>query len=56
LVIADASALARAVDALLDNPDRRAALAAAGRAAGRERYAWDVIAQRYEQVYADAIG
>jgi glycosyltransferase involved in cell wall biosynthesis len=56
LVLADAPTLARAVDALLDDTERRAALAAAGRAAGRERYAWDVIAQRYEQVYADAIG
>ena len=51
LVEVDSAAVARAVDDLLADPDRRRAMGESGRAAWRERFTWDAIAARYEDVY-----
>jgi phosphatidylinositol alpha-mannosyltransferase len=48
------AALAAALDDLLDDPDRRAALAAAGRRRA-EMWDWPVVARRVLQVYESAV-
>ncbi len=47
----DAAGLAEAITALLGDPPRRAALAAAGRARAERMYDWDVIARRTVDSY-----
>jgi phosphatidyl-myo-inositol alpha-mannosyltransferase len=47
----DQQALADAVEALLDDEPRRAAMGAAGRAHAQERWAWDAIARRLVEIY-----
>ena len=49
-------AFADAVVALLDNPDRRARLGRAGRAAVVEHHGWAATAAAYEAIYSRAIG
>jgi glycosyltransferase involved in cell wall biosynthesis len=51
----DAEELAAAISALLDDPDRRAALGAAGRARALERYSWTSVAKATAAVYDEAI-
>ncbi len=51
----DAEQLAAAISALLDDPDRRAALGAAGRARALERYSWTSVARATADVYDEAI-
>jgi glycosyltransferase involved in cell wall biosynthesis len=51
LVEADVPAVAKAVDELLADPARRAAMGEAGRRAWQERFTWDAAAARYEAVY-----
>lgn len=51
----DAEQLAAAVSSLLDDPDRRAALGAAGRARALERYSWTSVAKATADVYDEAI-
>ena len=51
----DAEELAAAVSSLLDDPDRRAALGAAGRARALERYSWTSVAKATADVYDEAI-
>jgi glycosyltransferase involved in cell wall biosynthesis len=48
----DPAALHAALAALLADPDRRAALAAAAREAARTTYDWDAIAAQHRAVYA----
>ncbi|HEX4812666.1 MAG TPA: glycosyltransferase [Nonomuraea sp.] len=48
-------ALARALKDLLDNPDERARLAAAGARRARERYGWPHVAERTEAVYRQVV-
>ncbi|WP_336208797.1 glycosyltransferase [Nonomuraea sp. LPB2021202275-12-8] len=48
-------ALARALRDILDNPDRRRALGAAGARRARERYGWPRIAEQTEAVYTQVI-
>lgn len=47
----DATALARGIRVLLDDPARHAALAQAGRQAMREHATWRILAGRWEAVY-----
>jgi glycosyltransferase involved in cell wall biosynthesis len=54
LVEDEPRALARAIDALLSDPERRRALGEAGRARVRERFGWDRIVDRLEAVYRSA--
>lgn len=51
----DARALAAALGALMDDPARRAALAAAGRRLAVER-AWPSVAERLEAAYREVLG
>jgi glycosyltransferase involved in cell wall biosynthesis len=51
----DAGALAGAIGALLDDPGRRADLAAAGLAWARERFRWERTAAVYEEVLWRAV-
>ena len=51
IVPRDPQAVARAVDELLADPDRRRAMGESGRAAWRERFTWEAVAQQYEAVY-----
>jgi glycosyltransferase involved in cell wall biosynthesis/GT2 family glycosyltransferase len=51
----DAAALARALAEVLDDPERAAALSAAGRARAAE-YTWGAVAERYEALYRAALG
>lgn len=51
LVEADPAAVARAVDELLADPDRRTAMAESGRRMWEKRFTWDAIATRYEELY-----
>jgi L-malate glycosyltransferase len=44
--------LARAIAELLDDPARRAAMGAAGRASWERQYTWERVAARYEALYA----
>jgi glycosyltransferase involved in cell wall biosynthesis len=53
LVEADVPAVARAVDELLADPDRRREMGAAGRRAWEERFSWDAVTSRYEQLYRE---
>lgn len=46
----DAKALADAISSLLDDPDRAAAMGAAGRREV-ERYTWEAVVDRYDAVY-----
>lgn len=56
LVVApEPPAIGRALTALLSDPDRCEALGAAGRAAVREEYNWDVAAQRATAAYELAL-
>jgi phosphatidylinositol alpha-1,6-mannosyltransferase len=52
----DADALARAVDALLRDPERRAQLGAAARADVTTRLTWERTAAAYEAAYLHALG
>jgi len=52
LVEADAAAVAKTVDELLADPGRRAAMAESGRRAWEERFTWDKVVDRYEELYA----
>jgi glycosyltransferase involved in cell wall biosynthesis len=47
----DPAALAEAIDALLADPDRAAALARAGREHVRARFTWDAVAASFEDLY-----
>ena len=51
----DAKALARAIDALLEDPARRTGLAARGRARVLEHFSWNVAALRMSAYYADML-
>lgn len=53
---ADPQALADAVDVLLRDPDRAAALGAAARGRVQREYAIDTVARRIENVYREALG
>lgn len=50
-VDADAGDLARAIEGLLGDPDRRASLASAGRRAWEDGFCWDAITRQYESLY-----
>ena len=50
----DADALARALDELLERPDRGAALGAAGRTRALERFSPDAVARRHIELYRAA--
>jgi glycosyltransferase involved in cell wall biosynthesis len=52
----DPLALACAVDQLLDDPERRAKMAAIGRRKVEESLAWDRQSEAYLQVYAHLLG
>ncbi len=52
---ADSGALAKALDELLDRPDRGAALAAAGRLHALATFAPESVARRYAGIYQSAI-
>jgi glycosyltransferase involved in cell wall biosynthesis len=49
------AAMARAIDDLLENPDRAAEFGAAGRRAALGTFAPDAVARRYDAIYRDAI-
>jgi glycosyltransferase involved in cell wall biosynthesis len=51
----DARALADALVALLRDPARRAAMAATNRAAALERYDWDRVIDRLEELYSETV-
>lgn len=51
----DAGALAEALAALLDDPDRRARMGAAGRARAQERFSWRAVAEHTAAAYQRAI-
>jgi phosphatidyl-myo-inositol alpha-mannosyltransferase len=51
----DAAALAAGIGELLDDPDARADWAARGRAIAVERYSWEGVARRVEEVYAEIL-
>jgi glycosyltransferase involved in cell wall biosynthesis len=53
VVSAGPAAWARAIAALLDSPDERARMGAAGRALIRARYSWDAAAERTLALYRD---
>lgn len=55
LVAADIGGAARAIERLLGDTDQRRAMAENGRAAWRERFTWDKIAELYEAEYLLAI-
>jgi glycosyltransferase involved in cell wall biosynthesis len=48
-------ALARALREVLEHPDRRRALGAAGARRARERYGWPRVAEQTETVYTQVI-
>jgi starch synthase len=50
----DAGALARAMNAVLADPARAVAMGRAGRRRVEERFGWDAVAARTEQVYVEA--
>ena len=52
----DAAMLAAAIGALLDDPDRRRAMSAAGIARAQALFSWDRVAERYDAVLRQAIG
>jgi glycosyltransferase involved in cell wall biosynthesis len=47
----DAAELARAVEALISDPTRRAAMGAAARRRAMDRFSTEVIVPRYEAIY-----
>jgi glycosyltransferase involved in cell wall biosynthesis len=51
----DAEALAAAIRRLMDDPDQRARLGAAGRRRALERYSWTAVAEATVAAYAEAI-
>ncbi|MEA2412909.1 MAG: L-malate glycosyltransferase [Thermoleophilaceae bacterium] len=51
LVEADPQAVARVVDELLADPERRRAMGESGRRAWEERFTWDAVASKYEELY-----
>jgi glycosyltransferase involved in cell wall biosynthesis len=51
----DASALATAIDDLLDDPERAEALGRAGREHVQRNFSWDAVAARYEELYREAL-
>lgn len=51
----DPAELARAVERLIADPEEREMLGVAGRRAWRERFRWDTIVERYEDLYAAAV-
>jgi glycosyltransferase involved in cell wall biosynthesis len=53
LVDVDPAAVGRAVDELMADPERRAEMARRGRQAWEERFTWDTVARRYEELYAE---
>ena len=55
-VTAEARAMAVAIEALLLDNNKRAAMAEAGVNAWRERFTWDHIADRYERLYQGLVG
>ena len=56
VVARDAAALAAAIHALLEDPERRGRIWEQGRKIIAARYSWPVIAQRMLDLYAEAIG
>jgi phosphatidylinositol alpha-mannosyltransferase len=52
----DVGALVDAVDALLADEDRRAAMGAAARTHAEEQFAWPDIARRLEEIYERVVG
>ena len=52
----DVPALTRHIEALLTAPARAAAMGRAGREKARTQYAWDRLAPRFEEVYAEVVG
>jgi glycosyltransferase involved in cell wall biosynthesis len=54
MVAADPHDFARAVITLLDDPQRRDAMGAAGRRYVETCHDWDIIAENLEQIYKDA--
>ena len=55
-VVEDVDALEPALVAAMRNPEAARAQAAVGRRRVLERYDWDVLADRLEQVWADCVG
>jgi L-malate glycosyltransferase len=53
LVEVEPAAVARAVDELMADAERRAEMARRGRQAWEERFTWDAAARRYEELYAE---
>jgi glycosyltransferase involved in cell wall biosynthesis len=51
----DAEELARALGRLLDDPERRARLGAAGRRRVEELFSWKAVAEKTAAAYDDAI-
>lgn len=51
----DAEALAAAIRALVESPDERARLGAAGRRRALERYSWTAVAEATVAAYAEAV-
>lgn len=51
----DPAALAAALDALLDDPERRARMGAAGRERARTGYSWEVVARATAAAYERAV-
>ncbi|CAN5243671.1 MAG: glycosyltransferase family 4 protein [Nocardioides sp.] len=51
----DVSALTQALAALLDDPERRSRMGAAGRARVEEHFSWPAVAEQVVEAYADAI-
>jgi glycosyltransferase involved in cell wall biosynthesis len=56
LVEDEPAAIAHAVAAILDDPERGRALGTAGRASVRERFGWDSIVDRLDAVYRSGPG
>jgi glycosyltransferase involved in cell wall biosynthesis len=53
---ADPGALVEAVTALVGDEPRRAAMGEAARALAQERYSWQTIASRLEEIYEQVTG
>ena len=51
----DVGELAAALGALLDDPDRRASMGAAGRRRARSEFSWQAVAEATARAYADAV-
>jgi L-malate glycosyltransferase len=56
LVEVEPRAVASAMEELLADPERRAAMGESGRRAWEERFTWDAAARRYEDVYQGLAG